>query len=62
MVNSAGSVRFALRIGRVGLGVGPLHDVVVLDADDREPVEVVLAHQCLDVGGVAGRKEPVRAR
>ena len=38
------------------LGVSPLHDVVVLDSNDRQGVEIPCAGQCFDVGDVQRRK------
>ena len=53
-----------LRLANLALAVriAPLHDVVVLRAHDREPVEVTLAHERDDVGHVRGRELAAPAR
>lgn len=49
---TAGAAERAGSFGRLGVGVAPLHDVVVLRAQDRQAVEVALVRQRADVGGV----------
>ena len=45
---------FAGEFGFFGVGIGPLHDVVVLGANDGEAVEIAFADEGFDVGDVVG--------
>jgi hypothetical protein len=41
---------------RIGVRVAPLHDIVVLRAQEHETIEILFAHQRLDVRRMARRE------